>query len=53
MGMGGVFGPWLGGYIYDKTGSYIYAFVLVIVAFVLSCAAIWIAAPRKAVRRRA
>jgi len=53
MGMGGIFGPWLGGYIYDKTGSYIYAFVLVIVAFVLSCAAIWIAAPRKAVRRRA
>jgi len=52
MGMGGIFGPWLGGYIYDRTGSYTLAFILVIIAFALSCLALWIAAPRKAARLR-
>jgi len=47
---GGAAGPWLAGVIHDATGSYRLAFVLIIVACVISVGAIWIAAPRK-VRR--
>jgi len=53
MGTGGVIGPWLGGYIYDTTGSYTSAFILSMVCFGLACIAFWIAAPRKAARLRA
>ena len=48
MGIGGVIGPWLGGFIYDITGSYTIAFSLCMAAFVLACTAFWIAAPRNA-----
>jgi MFS family permease len=44
---GGATGPWLAGAIHDATGSYRLAFVLIIVACIISAAAIWIAAPRK------
>jgi MFS family permease len=47
MGIGAVFGPWLGGYIYDVTGTYLPAFGLCIVCISLSCLSFWIAAPRK------
>ncbi len=47
MGLGAVFGPWLGGYIFDVTGSYIPAFILCVVCIALSCVIFWIAAPRK------
>jgi MFS family permease len=46
-GMGGVIGPWLGGYIYDISGSYAGAFCLCIGGFLLSCILFWIVAPRK------
>lgn len=52
MGVGGVIGPWLGGYIYDVSGSYISAFVISMVSFGLALIAFWIAAPRKAVKLR-
>jgi len=48
MGIGGGIGPWLGGYIYDISGSYSSAFVLCMVCFGLACIAFWIAAPRNA-----
>ncbi|MFC1992531.1 MFS transporter [Chloroflexota bacterium] len=48
VGVGGVMGPWLGGYIYDVTGSYTTAFTICIVCIVLACLAFLIAAPRKA-----
>jgi MFS family permease len=48
MGIGGVIGPWLGGYIHDITGSYTSAFFLCMAAFFLACIAFWIAAPRNA-----
>ena len=48
VGIGGAIGPWLGGYIYDVSGSYRSAFVLCIVSFALSCIAFVVAAPRKA-----
>jgi len=50
QGIGGAIGPWLGGYIYDVSGSYRMSFVLCIVCFGLACLMVWIAAPRKAVR---
>jgi sugar phosphate permease len=54
FGMLGVFGnigagvgPWLTGELYDGTGSYRSAFVLLLVLSVVSIACIWLAAPRK------
>ena len=48
MGIGGVIGPWLGGYMYDITGSYRIAFSLSIICFALSCISFLVAAPRNA-----
>ena len=48
MGIGGAVGPWLGGYIYDISGSYRAAFILCMACFALACIAVWIAAPRNA-----
>ena len=48
FGIGGAIGPWMGGYIFDITGSYFIAFIICISAFCLACASFWIAAPRKA-----
>jgi len=53
MGIGATIGPWLGGYIYDISGSYISAFVFCMVCFGVACLAFWIAAPRHAAKLRA
>lgn len=53
QGLGGILGPWLGGYIYDISGSYSSALVLCMVCFGLTSVTIWIAAPRNAGRLRA
>jgi len=50
VGVGSVMGPWLGGWIYDVSGSYVPAFFFCITCFVLSLVTFWIAAPRNAVR---
>ena len=52
QGVGAAIGPWLGGYIYDITGSYTLAFLLCIISLVLGCISFWIAAPRNAARLR-
>jgi MFS family permease len=52
LGVGGAIGPWIGGHIYDATGSYRPAFLLCIVCFAAAILFIWIAAPRHAVARR-
>jgi MFS family permease len=52
-GSGGALGPWLGGYIYDKLGSYQVAFYVGIAAFAMAAISYWIAAPRHAERMRA
>lgn len=49
-GVGATLGPWLGGYIYDTTGSYIPAFIIAIIAISLACASLWVASPGR-VRR--
>ncbi|MFH1646676.1 MAG: MFS transporter [Chloroflexota bacterium] len=52
-GVGGAIGPWLGGYIYDVTGSYHSAFIICLVAYILAGISFWMAAPRHAARIRA
>ena len=46
MGVGGVVGPWLGGFLYDRTGSYSLPFIISAACFLVACAGFWIAAPR-------
>jgi MFS family permease len=53
VGFGGAIGPWLGGYIYDISGSYRVAFLISTAAIALSGISFWIAAPRHADRLRA
>lgn len=45
--VGGTIGPWLGGWIFETTGSYTPAFFVCIGMFMLGCVAMWVAAPRK------
>jgi len=45
--MGGTIGPWLGGRIFETTGSYRYAFILSMTLLAVSCVSLWLAAPRK------
>ena len=47
IGIAGASGAWIAGFIFDKNQSYQAAFVLVIIAFLLSGILIWLAAPRK------
>jgi len=53
MGLGGAIGPWLGGYLYDTTGSYNGPFILCMVSIVLASVSYWVAAPRHAEKLRA
>jgi MFS family permease len=52
VGCGGAIGPWLGGYIYDVSGSYNVAFIISIIAIALAGISFWVAAPRHANRLR-
>jgi MFS family permease len=47
-GLGGFGGAWIGGYWYDRWGSYHGAFVLAMGIGCLGCLALWYAAPRRA-----
>ena len=50
FGLGGILGPWFGGFIFDHTGSYSQALMIAIVAVCLACIFLWLAAPRKVPR---
>ena len=52
LGVGGVMGPWIGGYIYDVLGSYDFAIYSSMAAFVLSLITYLIATPRRAEKIR-
>ena len=45
--IGGSIGPWLGGWIFEFTNSYLVAFLVAMAFNAVACAAIWWAAPRK------
>lgn len=51
INMGGLFigalGPWMGGFAFDLTGNYNAAFLIALASVSLSCALVWVAAPRK------
>ena len=47
-GLGGFIGPFLAGYLFDRTGNYHLAFAVSALAIVGAAVAVWIAAPRNA-----
>jgi MFS family permease len=47
-GLGGAFGAFMAGYLYDQLGHYTVSFSLVLGAIALSCVSLWLAAPRQA-----
>jgi len=47
FGTGGIIGPWLGGYIFDRTHSYNHAFLVTILALIVASGLIWVVSPRK------
>ncbi len=47
IGIAGAFGSWIGGFVYDRTQSYQWAFVSASAAFASACFFMWFAAPRK------
>jgi MFS family permease len=46
-GLGGFAGSWFGGYWYDRWGSYHGVFAITVGVSLLSCLAMWLAAPRR------
>ncbi len=48
--VGGAIGPWVGGWLFEVTGNYFWAFILAIALDVVACVSLWLAAPRN-VRR--
>ncbi|MFH1603083.1 MAG: MFS transporter, partial [Pseudomonadota bacterium] len=51
-GWGSALGVWLGGYVFDLTGSYALAFEVAVIGAVISAVMLWIVAPRKVRRVR-
>jgi MFS family permease len=47
IGIGGAFGAWVAGFLFDQTGSYVPTFFLMILSAFFACLNIWWAAPRK------
>lgn len=47
VGIGGAFGAWFSGFLYDHLGSYRYVFIILVIVALFSCLNIWWAAPRK------
>jgi MFS family permease len=47
LGIGAALGAYLGGVIFDRTGNYFWAFILIIIFNLISILLVWIVAPRK------
>jgi MFS family permease len=47
LGIGGALGAYLGGVIFDRTGNYFWAFILIMILNLISIPLVWIVAPRK------
>jgi MFS family permease len=47
VGIGGAFGVWFAGFLYDQIGSYVPVFIITILCAFFSCLNIWWAAPGK------
>jgi MFS family permease len=46
IGIGGAFGAWFGGFLYDMTESYFAAFLTTLACFVVSTACVWVVSKR-------
>lgn len=46
MGIGGIIGPWLGGYLFDLFGHYFISFTLCMACLGVASIFLWLAAPR-------
>ena len=46
-GIGGAFGAWLAGFVYDHTETYLFVFILTIGCYLFACINVWRAAPRR------
>ena len=53
FGIGGTISPWLAGFVFDRTQTYVPSFLLAIGAILAACALMWVARPSavRAVRR--
>ena len=49
MGFGGAIGPWVGGYLYDLSGTYQQAIILSAATFIVSAITFCFSAPRKGI----
>jgi MFS family permease len=49
-GLGGAAGAWFGGYVFDHTGSYRLAWLIVMAAFALAGLVVWLVGPRQVLR---
>lgn len=47
FGLGGIIGPWFGGFVFDTTKNYSTAFIVAILVTCVAFTLLWIAAPRK------
>ncbi len=47
LGLGAALGAYVGGVIFDRTGSYFWAFILIILFNLISILLVWMVAPRK------
>jgi len=47
FGLGGIIGPWFGGFVFDTTKNYSTAFIVAILVTCVAFVLLWIAAPRK------
>lgn len=47
VGIGGAFGVWFAGFLYDQIGSYVPVFIITIICAFFSCLNIWWAGPGK------
>jgi MFS family permease len=47
IGIGAAVGTWVGGYIFDQTQNYLWAFILAILISFFSVVLVWYIAPRK------
>ena len=46
-GVGGAFGAWFAGFLFDHVGSYVPFLIAVVVSAIVACLMVWTAAPRK------